>query len=800
MIRHYLIVAFRNLFKNPVYSFINIFGLSVGMACAIAIFLYVQDELTYDTNHENAENIYRLSCTYYLPNDAGQEDNATMGAGVAQHLVNDYPEILQSVRFRRHQNRIVQQSDGTEYYETIYLADSNVFQLFTFPLIDGDASTALDEPFEIVLSREYAIKYFNRLDVVGEQLYFPEDSISFTVTGVLADIPQNTHLRFDMLASFQTLYETERYVEGWWNFGTYTYVELNPLSDPYEVGEKIKRISRNYIADQEESSGYYQEYFLQNLKEIHLNSDLRRELEANSKEAYVYIFSIIGLFILLIACINFMNLATARSTKRAKEIAIRKVSGAERQHLIAQFLGESILMSIIALIISVVFIFFILDAINDFTGKSLSIVGQSSWVILGGILFFGLFIGVAAGGYPALFLSSFHPSSVLKGSIYSTARGNVLRKLLVVFQFTISVFLIGGTFATNSQLKFMRNMSLGFDKEQTIYIPTRHTNTARQEFRALKNALDNESSIMATSLSSRIPGEEMGNNVVRLGWTDDAEWSDMRYIAVDHDFIPLYDLKLTAGRAFDENRPSDVNEAFILNESGAARLGWTNPEEAIGKELGWQRRKGKVIGVLNDFHFMSANQSIEPFIVVMNGERTPGYISIKVNGDDFQESIKIVQSIFASIMPNKLFEYSFLDEDFDRQYEAEERLMSLFSIFSTIAILIACLGLYGLASFIAEVKYKEIGVRKVLGASTLQLVFMLNKEFTILVGIAMVIATPLGYLAADSWIQSFPYQTDLNFFIFLVAGLVTLAVSWITVSYQSYKAASINPVKSIASE
>jgi putative ABC transport system permease protein len=770
------------------------------MACAIAIFLYVQDELIYDTNHENAENIYRLTCTYYLPNDAGQEDYAVMGGGVAQHLVNDYPEILQSVRFRRRQNRIVRQADGTENYETIHLADSNVFQLFTFPLIEGDPQTALDEPFEIVLSQDYAIKYFNRLDIVGEQLFLPEDSISFTVTGVLAEIPQNSHIRFDMLASFQTLYETEQYVESWWSFGTYTYVELSPKANVDELGAKIKRISANYIANQEEQSGYYQEYFLQNLTEIHLNSDLRSEWEANSKEAYVYVFAIVGIFIMLIACINFMNLATARSAKRAKEIGVRKVSGADRHQLIWQFLGESILMSFIALLISLAFIFFILDGINDFTGKSLSIVSQSSAVILGGTLIFGLLIGLIAGIYPALILSSFQPTSTLKGSIYSSSKGNVLRKMLVVFQFIISIFMIGGTFATSSQLNFMRNKSLGFDKEQTIYIPTRYTATALQDFTALKNNLDNESGIVEVSLSSRVPGEEMGNNVVRLGWAEDAEWSDMRFIAVDFDFIALYNLDLVAGRPFDEDISSDISEGFILNEAGAERLGWSNPEDAIGKELGWQRRRGRVIGVLKDFHFMSANQSIEPFIVVMIEGRTPGYISIKISGDNFRQTLSTIETAHASVMPNKLFEYSILDDDFDLQYKAEERFMTLFTIFSTIAILVACMGLYGLASFIAEVKFKEIGIRKVLGANTMQMVLMLNKDFTILVGIAMVIAVPLGYFAADYWVQSFPYKANLSVYIFVLAGIVSLVISWITVSYQSYRAASINPVKSIATE
>ncbi len=800
MIRHYLHVAFRNLFKNPVYSFINIFGLSIGISCAIAIFLYVQDEITYDSNHLNAENIYRTTCTYYLPNGAGQEDYALAGGGVAQHFVNDYPEILQSVRIRRRDDRIVLTPDGTENYETIHIADSNVFELFTFPLLYGDSRTALNDPFEIVLSQEYALKYFNKLDIVGEELFLPEDSISFTVTGVLEDIPQNTHIRFDMLASFQTLYETESYVESWWSFGTYTYIELIPSTDVNTLGEKIKRISANYIGESEESSGYYQEYFLQNLQDIHLQSDLRAEAEPNSKQAYVYIFTIVGVFILLIACINFMNLATARSAKRAKEIAIRKVSGAYKQQLMWQFLSESMLMSVISLFLSSILVLLILSEINAFTGKSLSLLDQSSAIILGGILFFGLFIGFLAGVYPALVLSSFQPASTLKGNFHSSGKGNILRKVLVVFQFTISIFLIGGTFATSSQLNYMRNLSLGFDKEQTVYIPSRYTNTARQDFTSLKNALENESGVVEASLSSTIPGKSMGNNVVRIGWSEDAEWSDMRFISVDFDFASLYSLELAAGRDFDINIPSDVNESFLLNASGAARLGWTNPEDAIGKELGWRDRSGRIIGVLEDFHFMSANQSIEPFIMVMNGERAPGYISIKLAGTDIQESLKTIRSKYSEIMPNKIFDYSFLDEDFNEQYIAEERFMSLFTIFSTIAILVACLGLFGLASFVAEAKFKEIGVRKVLGASTTQIMFMLNREFSILVGVSMIIAIPASYFASSGWIQSFPYQANLSILIFVFAGILALIVSWVTVSYHSFRAASVNPVESIASE
>lgn len=799
MIRHYLTIAWRNIIKSPLYSTINILGLSIGMACTIAIFLYIHDEITYDGNHTNP-NIYRLNCTYYLPNDGGKEENATMGAAVAQYMVSDYEEILQSVRLRRYGNQVVQREDLQLSYETIHFADSNIFELFTFPLLEGDPGTALNEPYEMVLSQEYAKKYFNTLDVVGKQLYLPEDSLAYTITGVLADVPANTHLKFDMLGSFQTLYEREQFIESWWSFSTWTYLELQDKVDPDVVASKIKRISANYIAEQEEGSGYYQEYFLQHLSDIHLTSDLRGELEPNSKKAYVLIFGAVGLFILIIAAINFMNLSTARSSKRAREIAVRKVSGAYKQQLIGQFLSESILMSVMALIIATAVVALLLNNINTFTGKSLSIFGQSSLLIAGTTLFLGLFTGLISGAYPALYLSSLKPTESLKGKGSASSQGGRLRKVLVVLQFTISIVLIGGTFATNQQLTFMREKSLGFEKERTIYIPTRYTNTARADFETLKRQLESVSSVRGASLSSRVPGTNMGNNVVRLGWSDDAEWSDMRFITVDHDFVDLYQLTILAGRSFDKDRPSDVEEAFMINESGAARLGWTNVEDAIGKELRWQQRRGRVIGVLKDFHFRSVNQTIEPFIVVMNGNRTPGYISVRLATENLETGLKEVEAAFSSVMPNRTFEYSFLDVDFDQQYQAEEKFMQLFTTFSAIAIFIACLGLYGLAMFIAQFRFKEIGVRKVLGASTGQMVLMLNKEFSLLVLAALVIAVPVGFYASQEWIATFPYKANISVLLFIGAGLLSLLIAWLTVSMQSYKAAAANPVKSIRAD
>jgi putative ABC transport system permease protein len=801
MLRNYLLIAIRTLRKNPGYTFLNIFGLVLGFACSLIILLFVNDELTYDKYHANIDNIHRLQCTYYLPNDAGKEDYVVMGAAVAQFMVSDYPEIFQSVRFQRRNDKVVLHNDGTQFYETLYYADSNVFDLFTFPLVEGDAASALTTPYQVVLSQEYAIKYFGSTDVVGESLELPEDSVILNVAGVLAPIPSNSHLKFDMLASFETLYsQAPGSVSSWWSFSTWTYLEIDPKADIGLLSDKIIRISANYILEQEEGSGYYQEYYLQRMDEIHLNSDLRGEMESNSKATNVYIFLLIGVFILLIACINFMNLATARSANRAREIGVRKVSGAHRSQLVNQFLSESILISTISMIIALILAMLILPSVNDFTGKELSISFLKNQWLLPVVLGTTLIVGLLSGSYPAFFLSGFKPSETLKGSFKSSSKGNLLRQILVVSQFAIGIFLIACTVTVYKQLDFLRNKSLGFEKERILFIPTRYANNTINDFNVLKNEVEQLADIESASLSSRVPGKEMGNNVVRLGWDQSAEWSDMRFITVDHDFMDLYELETIEGRAFDEDYTSDENEGFLLNESGMNRLGWTDPEDAIGKELRWQNRQGRIIGIVKDFHFMSANQSIQPFIMVMNGNRTPGYMSIKMKTENFERSLGAIESTFKATIPGKIFEYEFLDTYFDQQYKAEEKFMSIFTIFTIIAICVACLGLYGLAAYIAETKNKEIGVRKVLGASVLSILVLLNRGFTNLVLVSILIATPLSYFAVGKWMSTFPYQTSIAWWIFLLAGFLALLIAWATVSYQSARAARINPVETIANE
>jgi putative ABC transport system permease protein len=801
MIKNYVKIAIRSLMKHKVYAFLNVFGLTIGITCSILIFLYVQDELTYDSNHSQADNIYRVSCEYFLPNDGGTEKWAVASGVVAQYFVKDYPEIEYSVRFKKNQNIVFERPNSNDrYYENITYADSNAFVLFDLPLLEGDPKKALKNPFSVVITEEIAQKYFGNSNAIGQLFRLPDADIQLQVTGILAPMPSNTHLRFDFLASYETLRATNRTTQSWWSFDAYNYLKLAPGTDPVELEKKIKRISANYILDQETGSGYRQEYFLTALKDIHLRSNFRSEYEANGNESYIYIFSSVGMFILLIACINFMNLATARSVSRAKEVGVRKVVGAHRKHLIGQFLSESIFMAVLALVLSIGLILLALPILNEFTGKQMEFNpidnAQLGYTLLG----ITIFVGILSGSYPALVLSSFKPTDTLKGSFKTTGKGTVLRKGLVIIQFLISIGLIISTLIVFNQLSHMRDLKLGFEKERMVFIPTRFGAGTTESFKVLKDRLEQFPEISGGALSSVVPGKQMGNNVVRMGWDQSAEWSDMRFITVDYDFIDVYDLELIAGRGFDKSFGTDENEGFLLNESGVTRLGFESAEAAIGKQLSWQNKQGRVIGVLKDFYFMSVQNAVEPFIMPMQEGRTPGYLSIKVETKDFKNVMNRVESEFMQVMPNRIFEYSFLNEDFDRQYEAEEKFSSVFSFFAVIAILIACLGLYGLAAFTAQQKVKEIGIRKVLGATEFGVVFLLSKDFIKLVMASFIVAAPLSYFLMDSWLTDFAERVNIGASVFLIAAGISIFIALITVSYQSVKAAFTNPVKALRTE
>jgi putative ABC transport system permease protein len=801
MLTNYFRIALRSFQKHKGYALLNLLGLTVGLTSALLVFLFVYDEFTYDHYHTKAENIYRLNGAYHLPNNGAFEQYATAGPVVGEMLVKDFPEIKQVVRIRHVGDKVIETPGSHErVYESVVAADSNIFRLFTYKFLQGNPDKALLDLQSIVITRRIAMKYFDRVDVLGESLFFPEDTMAYKITGVIENYPSNTHLKLDIITSFETLRTLGANFDSWWNYSFYNYLELGDHVDPVGFTEKIKFISRKYIADQEDNSGYKQEYSLINIKDIHLYSNLRSEIEPNSKAAYAYTFLIVGIFIILIACINFMNLATARSAMRAKEVGVRKVSGAFRSQLIGQFLSESIMMVMFSTLLSVGLVVALIPQLNNLTGKSLStaILGNPVlWLLLCGM---SLFVGILAGSYPSFFLSMIKPVETLKGNFKSSSKGNLLRKTLVVFQFTISIVLISGTMVVFRHLDFLRSINLGFEKEKTIVIPSRFAPQSASDFKVLKDELKNIQGVSAASLSSRVPGKEMGNNVVRMGWDEKAPWSDMRFLAVDNDFVSLYDLEVVAGRSFDESFPSDVEEAFMLNESGMRRLGWKDPQEAIGQKLAWQDRKGYVIGIIEDFHFMSANISVEPFIVVMHKPWSIGYLSLKLTAGDPSGPLDRIHDKFNAVLPEKIFEYYFLDEEYDKQYKAEDRFMNVFTLFAGIAVFIACLGLYGLAMFTAEQKFKEIGIRKVLGASSFNLVYLQVRGFVKLVLIAFVVSVPVAYLSMDKWLQSFPLREKIPVVIFIISGLASVIIAWITVSYQSIKAANVNPVKSIAQE
>jgi len=801
MLKNYFKIALRSFQRHKEYAVLNLLGLTIGITSALMVFLFAFDEFTFDHYHTNAANIFRLNGAYHLPNNGGFEQYAVVGPVVGATLVKDFPEFKQVVRIHRMGDKTIEiPGSHDRVYETVFAADSNIFKLFTYQFLEGSPDNALLDPQTLVITRKIAMKYFNRVDVVGESLFLPMDTMNFKITGVIEDYPSNTHLKLDVITSFETLRSFGYHLDSWWNYSYYNYLELGDNVDPVALTEKIKFISRNYIADQEDNSGYRQEYSLINLKDIHLYSNLRGEFEPNSKAAYAFTFLLVGIFIVLIACINFMNLATARSAMRAKEVGVRKVSGAYRSQLISQFLSESILMVSFSMILSVFLAIVLIPYLNNLTGKSLSVSTFNNPVIWITLVGMSLIVGLLAGSYPSFFLSMIRPVETLKGNFKSSNRGNVLRKCLVVLQFTISIVLISGTMIVYKHLTFLRRVNIGFEKEQTLVIPSRFAANSATDFNVLKDEVMNVPGVMAASLSSRVPGKDMANNVVRLGWDEKAAWSDMRFLAMDHDFVSLYDLKVIAGRSFNEDFPSDVKEAFMLNESGMRRLGWNDAQEAIGQKLAWQDRKGYVIGVIKDFHFMSANVAVEPFIMVMNTSWSVGYLSLKLAAGDPAEALDRISQKFDDVLPDKIFEYYFLDEEYDRQYKAEDRFMNVFTIFAGIAVFIACLGLYGLAMFTAEQKFKEIGIRKVLGASSFNLVYLQVRGFVKLVLIAFVVSVPVAYISMDKWLQSFPIRENIPASIFVISGSASLVIAWITVSYQSIKAANTNPVKSISSD
>jgi putative ABC transport system permease protein len=808
MLKNYFKTAFRSLIIDKGFSFINMVGLAIGMAAAILIMLYIFHELSYDKFHKDYDRIYRVAVNGRMSGDFFEV--AVTPAPMASSLKNEFPEVESSVCMRQMSQEALFRRDEHVFFESdVYYADSMFFRIFDFEPLIGDIQTALYEPFSMVITQTIARKYFGNENPMGQVIQL-NDQFSFKVTAVIQDPPLNSHFRFPVLLSWSSIEKMMpgRHFESWGSLGFYTYLKLNENVDVTGFEAKIEKYIMTKLIEQSgEDAGSFKDVqlefnsYLQPIQDIHLHSNLMAELSPNSDISYVYTFAAIALFILIIACINFMNLTTARSARRAKEVGIRKVHGGYRSQLVFQFFTESVLMSFIALVIAVLLVEITFPIFNDLLGQQMQISTVSRPNFLVYYFLIALIVGLAAGSYPAFYLSAFQPAKVLKGGATKGSRHVFLRNLLVIFQFTISIILIIGTGLIYKQLDFVRNKRLGFDKEHVMQIQLRNDRLQEKsdvivsEFRNLPEVVN------AAGSSSGLGGDTDGTAYFPEGESDTEPWLVFNS-GIDYNFIETMQMELILGRNFSPDFATDT-AAMILNETLWKKLGWG--DEAIGKKM----RPGDpssefvfhVIGVVRDFHFESLHDKIEPFAFYLQKTNSSN-ISIKVQGDNLKKSIVAISEKWSEIEAGFPFDFTFLDQSMDKLYNTEKRIGKLFIYFSIIAIFIACLGLFGLASFIAEQRTKEIGVRKTFGASTSELAVMMTRDFTLWVLLSNIIAWPLAYYFFNRWLQAFAFRIDIinEWYIFPLAGLVSFVIAIFTVVYQVLKAANSSPIDALKYE
>ena len=806
MFRNYLKTAFRTLRKNVGFTVINILGLALGLATCLMIVLYVADELSYDRFNDKASRTYRVNEDLKFGENNVQY--AVAMPPLAQTLKTDFPEVEETTRLKTAGGFHVKKgSESILEYSTVF-ADPSVFNVFSLPMINGNAATALKEPNTVVLTETAAKKYFNSTNVVGKSLTIDNNQL-LKVTGVIKDLPKQSHFNFDFFVSMAT-WPDSRSTE-WLRSDYNTYVVLKPGTD-YKVFEKklpafLKKYSEAQmqvalhvnIADFEKSGSH----FLLNLTpltEIHLNSNRTGELGSNSSVQYVYIFSAIAAFILIIAGINFMNLSTARSSNRAREVGVRKVLGSPRKYLIAQFLTESVLVTLAAAVIAFFAVLLLLPMFNQVAGKELVVGSQTLTWLLPALLAIVLVVGFAAGSYPAFFLSAFQPINVLSGKLAGGFKGSRLRSVLVVFQFSISIFLIIGTIVIYNQLNYIQTKNLGYNRNKVLVINNAfelggHAKTFKNEVMQLHGVVN-------ATLTGYLPtGHNRGTSIFYKEASADQKTALFPQCwRVDADYISTLDMKIAAGRDFSANMPTD-SAGLVINEAAAKFLGFTNPiNKTLYRNIDGNRDHIKayhIIGVVNDFNFNSLKVNISPMIFLM-GDDT-GNLSIRVNAANLPALLDQIKNKWQGLTQSQ-FSYSFMDQDFDANYRTEQRTGTIAIIFTVLAISIACLGLFGLAAYAAEQRTKEIGIRKVLGASVSAIVNTLSKDFIKLVLISIAITTPVAWYLMNKWLQDFAYRISIQWWVLVLAGLGAMAIALITVSFQSVKAALSNPVNSLKNE
>ncbi|OJV16732.1 MAG: cell division protein FtsX [Dyadobacter sp. 50-39] len=805
MLSSYLKIALRSLWNKKAFASINIFGLAIGLATCMLILLFVQHELSYDRFNRNADRIFRVTLHGRIGGNDINLAGASAPAGPA--LMHDYPGVEAYTRFSTGGTFLVRNGEKRFLEERVIFTDSNFFNFFSVALLKGDANSVLKEPKTVVLTKSTALKYFGSEDPIGKSLEMGTLG-PVRVTGVCEDVPSNSHFHYDFFGSMKSVTLGEK----WLSSGAHTYVLLRKGYPVGKLTAQMPQLVRKYIGPeiQEFLGMSYDEYIrkgdrfgigLQPLTDIHLTSNLENELEGNSNIKYIYIFTAIAAFILLIACINFMNLSTAGSAGRAKEVGVRKVMGSVRQQLMAQFLTESVLVTLFALLAAFALVVLILPGFNNLAGKQFDLQSILNGRVIASALAGCVVVGLLAGSYPAFFLSAFRPVAVLKGSIQSGVKSGWLRNTLVTIQFVVSIAMIIGTMVVYQQLRFIQNKNVGFDKDQVLIL--HDTYLLGDKARAFKQQLGSLAGVSSVTFAGYMPAGSSNNSTDGF-LPENADNNITPYrtttYQADEDYLKTLGIGLVSGRNFSRTSGGD-SASVLINESAAIQFGWKSPIgkriRTIGNGTPESKRLYTVVGVIKDFHFRSMHERIAPLVIFYGGDQYQ--MAIRIKTKDIPSLLKIVEKTWKATSDNP-FAYSFLDERFDKMYESEQRIGKLFAIFAGLAVMIACLGLFGLAAFTTLQRTKEIGVRKVLGASVFSIVSLLSKDFVKLVIIAIVIASPLAWYGMSKWLSDFAYKTDIEWWVFVLAGILSISVALLTVSFQSIKAALVNPVKSLKAE
>ncbi|MEM1137844.1 MAG: ABC transporter permease [Bacteroidota bacterium] len=793
MLKNLIKIALRNIIKEKSYSIINVLGLAIGITSAIFLMLYVMDELSYDRFHENAERIYRLNSNITEPNKSFNWSVAQPPAGPV--LTDEYPVIENYTRFFPMGRTLLNYDEKNIYEEDLYAVDSTVFDLFTFSFLEGDPKNALNKHNALLITKELAIKLFGDGLAMGK-LIGSENNKTYEITGVIKDIPKNSHLQFNALTS---LNEQQRNADGWGGFYVTTYFLL---PENYNIAELNTQLPAMYTKYMENIFGEMDidiQYELQKVIDIHLYSNI--EGDGGGDISYIYIFSIVAVFMMLIACINYMNLSTARSVQRAKEVGIRKVMGSLRSHLIVQFLSESVILSFIALLISILLIYMGLPFFNEVSGKEIAFTSIFTGFFPYSIFGLALIAGILGGSYPALIISSFQPATVLKGKVVSGKSNIAFRKVLVILQFSISLIMVVCTKIVYDQLNFLQGKDLGYNREQVMVFDLPQV-PLNSKYEVFKNELVKQPSVLNVGTGSDVAGRIRGRVIVNIETNEGMNELAIKPFGADHDLLNVMEIAIVAGRNFSEDIKADTTNGVLVNETLVKLLKWDNP---LGKKVringGGDEEEpeyAQVIGVVKDFHPVSLYEKIEPLVVFYRLNNPT--IHLKMKAESVAQTIDGIKDTWKEIFPGIPFEYEFLDQEFLSAYEADVNRGKIFTTFAVLTILIACLGLLGLASYTAENRTKEIGIRKVIGANVGNIVLMISKDFIILILISMVVAFPLAWYFMGSWLEIFAYRTEIKWISFVIAALLTLCITLFTVSYHTIRAAIRNPVQSLRAD